>query len=179
MMSRKVSRIILSFLILMLTMSNIVYAQPTRQQTIPYGPKVGDLKGREEIIKNLQKLKIVRANLVTINITENTTNEELQSINKDLDYYLEQFNIIRRDLENHKRTYKDSFSDLFFAEQISFVVDSFIISIRQQQILIKSLETDRENAKKLFYSNYLIPVYYYLTLGDQTIAYIENYFLIA
>jgi len=178
-MTRKVSRLILLVIIITLTMTNIAYAQPTPNQNIPYGPKVEELKGKEDIVKNLQEMKRIRANLTVMNITENSTNEQLKSIDKDLDYYIEQFNTVRKNLENHKILYKDSFPDIFFSEEILFVADSFIISIRQQQYLIRSLEANKADAKKLFYSNYLIPVYYYLTLGDQMISYIETYFVLS
>lgn len=178
-MPRKVSRLILLVILITLTMTNIAYAQPTTNQNVPYGPKVEELKGKEDIVKNLQEIKRIRANLTVMNITENSTTEQLKSIDKDLDYYIEQFNIVRKNLENHKLLYKDSFPDVFFSEQILFIADSFIISIRQQQNLVRALETNKVDAKKLFYSNYLIPVYYYLTLGDQMISYMETYFVLS
>lgn len=178
-MQRKVSRLILLVILITLTMTNIAYAQPIANQNVPYGPKVEELKGKEDIVKNLQEIKRIRANLTVMNITENSTTEQLKSIDKYLDYYIEQFNIVKKNLENHKLLYKDSFPDVFFSEQILFVADSFIISIRQQQNLVRALETNKVDAKKLFYSNYLIPVYYYLTLGDQMISYVENYFVLS
>ncbi|WP_271808768.1 hypothetical protein [Clostridium beijerinckii] len=65
---------------------------------------------------------------------------------------------------------------MFFSEQISFIAQSFIISLRHQQNLIRALQGNEEEAKRLFYSSYLIPAYYYLTLGDEMTAYIDNYF---
>jgi hypothetical protein len=179
MMRRKVSRLIIFMVLIILTITNIAQAQPTISPEAPYGPKVQDLKGKEEIVKNFQDIKRIRANLSTININANLTPEELKAIDKDLENYIQQFNVIRRDLENHKITYKDSFSDVFFAEQILFVAESFIISLRQQQNLVRALEDNRADAKKLFHSTYLIPVYYYLTLGDQMIAYIDTYFVVS
>lgn len=178
-MQRKVRCLILLVILISLTMTNIAYAQPIANQNVPYGPKVEELKGKEDIVKNLQEMKRIRANLTVMNISENSTTEQLKSIDKDLDYYIDQFNTVRKNLENHKLSYKDSFPDIFFSEQILFVADSFIISIRQQQNLVRALETNKAEAKKLFYSNYLIPVYYYLTLGDQMISYIENYFVLS
>lgn len=178
-MPRKVRRLILLVILITLTMTNIAYAQPITNQNTPYGPKVEDLKDKENIAKNLQEIKRIRANLTIIDITESSTAEQLKSIDKDLDYYIEQFNLVRKNLENHKLLYKDSFPDIFFSEQILFVADSFIISIRQQQNLARALETNKVEAKKLFYSNYLIPIYYYLTLGDQMVSYIETYFVLS
>lgn len=164
---------------MMLAMNNIVYAKSISVETMPYGPKVQDLKGKDEIIKNLENIKRIRANLIVVDIKESSTNEELQALNKNLESYLNEINKSKRNLEQHKITYKDSFPDLFFAEEVSFIAESYIISIRQQQNLIRQLQLNQEEAKKLFYSGYLIPVYYYLTLGDQMVTYIETYFVIS
>lgn len=178
-MKRKISYLLLSMIFMMLAMNNIVYAKSISVETMPYGPKIEDLKGKDEIIKNLENIKRIRANLIVVAIKENSTNEELQALNKDLESYLNEINKSKRNLEQHKITYKYSFPDVFFAEEISFIAESYIISIRQQQNLIRQLQLNQEEAKKLFYSGYLIPVYYYLTLGDQMVTYIETYFVIS
>lgn len=178
-MKRKISYLLLSMIFMMLAMNNIVYAKSISVETMPYGPKIEDLKGKDEIIKNLENIKRIRANLIVVAIKESSTNEELQALNKDLESYLNEINKSKRNLEQHKITYKDSFPDVFFAEEISFIAESYIISIRQQQNLIRQLQLNQEEAKKLFYSGYLIPVYYYLTLGDQMVTYIETYFVIS
>lgn len=178
-MRRKVRHVLILVILITLNITNIAYAKPATRQNTPYGPKVEDLKGKEDIIKNLQQMKKIRANLLVVDIAESSTDEQLRNTDKTLDNYIEQLNIIRRNLENHRSVYKDSFSDIFFSEQISFVADSFIISIRHQQNLIRALQSDTVEATKLFYSNYLIPVYYYLTLGDQIIAYIDTYFIVS
>jgi len=178
-MQRKISRLIIFLILITLTMTSVAYAQPTTRQNTPYGLKIEDLKGKQDIIQNLQQMKKLRANLLVIDISENSTAEQLRNTDKTLENYIEQFNGIRKNLENHRNLYKDSFPDVFFAEQISFIADSFIISMRQQQNLIRALEDNRVEAKKLFYSNYLIPIYYYLTLGDQMISYIETYFVVS
>ncbi|WP_326511470.1 hypothetical protein [Clostridium intestinale] len=178
-MKRKISCLLLSVIFMILAMNNIVYAKSISVETMPYGPKIEDLKGKDEIIKNLENIKRIRANLIVVAIKENSTNEELQALNKDLESYLNEINKSKRNLEQHKITYKDSFPDVFFAEEVSFIAESYIISIRQQQNLIRQLQLNQEEAKKLFYSGYLIPVYYYLTLGDQMVTYIETYFVIS
>ncbi|WP_238903548.1 hypothetical protein [Clostridium sp. YIM B02506] len=178
-MKRKISCLLLSVIFMMLAMNNIVYAKSISVETMPYGAKIEDLKGKDEIIKNLENIKRIRANLIVVAIKESSTNEELQGLNKDLESYLNEINKSKRNLEQHKITYKDSFPDVFFAEEVSFIAESYIISIRQQQNLIRQLQLNQEEAKKLFYSGYLVPVYYYLTLGDQMVNYIETYFVIS
>ena len=178
-MQRKIGRIIILVILIVLTIANIAYAQPQTKQNAPYGPKVEDLKNKEDIIQNLQQIERIRSNLIVIDIAESSTVEQLKNTDKNLENYIEQFNTIRKNLENHKNVYKDSFPDVFFSEQISFVADSYIISIREQQNVIRALENNKDEAKKLFYSNYLIPVYYYLTLGDQMVSYVETYFVVS
>ncbi|MFW2489797.1 hypothetical protein ACN077_14700 [Clostridium chromiireducens] len=178
-MQSKIRRVIMFVILITLTLTNIAYAQPTTRQNAPYGPKVEDLKGKEDIIQNLEQMKKIRSNLIIIDISGNSSEEQLKNTDKDLENFIQQLNIVRRNLENHKNKYKDSFPDIFFSEQISFVADSYIISIRLQQNLIRALENNNAEAKKLFYSNYLIPIYYYLTLGDQMVAYIDTYFVLS
>jgi len=177
-MPRKVSFLISLVILISLAFTQIVYAQPTTGLNAPYGPRVNDLKNKADIVENLQKIEKLRANLTVVNINGNSTQEQLKSINKDLDYYIEQFNEIDKNLEKHIITYKESFPDVFFADEISFVAKSYIISIREQQNLIRALQDNNEGAKQLFYSDYLIPVYFYLNLADNMVSYIEAYFVI-
>lgn len=187
MMGKRMSKLIALIIIIMLTSANISYAQtttnilyiPSTDPISPYGPQIEDLQNKEDILKNLEDIKRIRGNLIVININENSTTEELKEIDKDIDFYIQQLETIKKNLDNHKLSYKDSFPDLFFSEQILLIVDSYIISLRQQQNLIRSLETNKAEARKLFYSSYLIPVYYYLTLGDQMVAYIDTYFTLS
>lgn len=174
-MQRKIRRLILVLALITIAMTNISYAQPPTSQIAPYGPKVEELKGKADIIKYFQDIKRIRANLIVITISENSTDKELNNIYSGLDIYIEEFNNIRKGLEKHRILYKDSFPDNFFSEQISFIADSYIISLRQQQNLIRALKDNKTEAKQLFYSSYLIPVYYYLSLGDQMSAYIDIY----
>lgn len=177
-MKRKMKRLVALVIIIILTSTNISYAQPTNP-TAPYGLEIQNLKNKEGILKGLEDIKRIRGNLTVININENSTIEELKEVDKDIDFYIQQLETIKKNLESHKLSYKDSFPDVFFSEQILLIANSFIISLRQQQNLIRSLETNKAEARKLFYSSYLIPVYYYLTLGDQMVAYIDTYFTIS
>lgn len=178
-MRKKIRHLILVVILITLTITNISYAQPIPIQSSPHGPKVEELKGKEAIIKNFEDIKRIRTNLIIIDISGDSTDKQLDDIYKSLDGYIDQFNNIRKSLEDHKLLYKNSFPDIFFSEQISFIADSYIISLRQQQNLIKVLKSNREEAKNLFYSNYLIPVYYYLTLGDNMSSYIDTYFVLS
>lgn len=173
----KVRRLILLILLLTLAMSNIAYAE-IRVKPEPYGPRVTELRNKEDILNNFQQIKTIRSNLTIIDIRSNSTLEQLKSTDASIQNYIQQIENIRGNLQKHISTYGDSFPDVFFSEQISFVADSYIISLRNQQVLVRAIENNIDEAKKLFYSSYMIPVYYYLTLGDQMTAYIDVYFVL-
>ena len=141
-----------------------------------YYPIVENLKGKEQLTKELDELKRIRKNMSTINITADLSTEGLNRTNQYINTYLTELNSVRNRLEKHRVTYKDSFSDLYFSEQIQFIADSYIISLRQQQNLLKQLQANNAEAKRLFESDYLTPAYYYITLGDQMYSYIVGYF---
>ncbi|EQK43149.1 hypothetical protein C672_2093 [[Clostridium] bifermentans ATCC 638] len=152
--------------------SNTTFAQDR------YYPKVENLQGKEQLITELEELKRIRENMSTINIKADLDSEGLNNANKYISAYLTELTSVRNDLETHRIRYKDSFADLYFSEQIQFIADSYVISLRQQQNLIKQLEKNNSDAEKLFESDYLTPAYYYITLGDQMYSYIVEYFAI-
>lgn len=157
-------------------MSNIAYAQtPTKSQ--PYGPKVSELQNKEDILNSLEQIKTIRANLTVINVKSTTPAEELKTIDTNLERYIEQLRIIRANLVKHADTYGNSISDVFFSEQIVAIADCYIISLKHQQLLVRSIENNVEEAT-LFYSTSMIPIYYYITQGDQLVAYTQTYIVI-
>lgn len=173
-MLEKVKRLVLLVVIITITISNIAYAQ-TQLEPVPFGPKVTDLKNKEDILNNLQQIKSIRSSLTTIDIRLSSTPEELKSTGVQIDNYIQQMEDVRANLRNHIITYKGSFPDEFFAEQIIFIADSYTISLRHQQLLANSLQNNIEEAKTLFYSSYMIPVYFYMTKADEMVAYIDIY----
>ncbi|MGG7144291.1 hypothetical protein ACQPVP_12610 [Clostridium nigeriense] len=177
-MRRKVKRSIILFMFIMMIIGNISYVEVKASVDSPYGPKVEDLKSKEVVVNSFQDIKRIRGNLTTISIKESSTPEELNNTYKSLNYFIEEFNEIKKNLDNNIATHKDSFSDVFFSEQILFIAESYIISIRQQQNLIIALQEKKVDAQKLFYSSYLLSPYYYLNLGDQMVAYIDTYFVV-
>ena len=152
--------------------SQITFAQDV------YYPKVENLQGKEQLMTELDELKRIRENMSTINIKSDLNSEGLKRANKYITAYLTELNSVRSDLETHRVHYKKSFADLYFSEQIQFIADSYIISLRQQQNLLKQLDKNNPDAKKLFESDYLTPAYYYVTLGDQMYSNIFEYFSI-
>ncbi|MDO7205513.1 hypothetical protein Q5M85_16755 [Paraclostridium bifermentans] len=83
----------------------------------------------------------------TINIKSDLDLEGLKRANQYISTYLTELNLVRNDLETHRVNYKNSFADLYFSEQIQFIADSYIISLRQQQNLLKQLDKNNPDAK--------------------------------
>ncbi|WP_238883374.1 hypothetical protein [Clostridium sp. YIM B02551] len=175
-MTKKIVIFLILVILITFSMSNIAYAQAPIQPS-PFGPKVSELKNKEDILRSLEDIKKVRATLTVINISANTPQGELKAIDTSLQGYIKQLQNIKVSLEKHANTYSNSFPYVFFSEQISFIADSYIISIRHQQVLVRALANNIEEASKLFYLSYMIPVYNYLTLGDEMTAYIQTYFV--
>lgn len=177
-MQKKIIRSIIFILVITLSTSSIAYAQP-QNTSQPYGPKISDLQNKAEIVSSFEQIKSIRANLSIINVKTNTSDQELKTIYTNLDRYIEQLRIIRATLVRHSDTYKNSISDVFFAEQMVAISDCYIISLKHQQLLIRSIENKVEETSTLFYSTYMIPIYYYLTQGDQLVAYTQTYIVIS
>lgn len=175
-MSRKIIRSIIFIIVITLSTSNLAYAQIISQ---PYGPKISDLQNKAEIVSSFEQIKSIRANLSIINVKTNTPAQELKTIDTNLERYIEQLRIIRATLVRHSDTYKNSISDVFFAEQMVAISDCYIISLKHQQLLLRSIENNVEGTSTLFYSTYMIPIYYYLTQGDQLVAYTQTYIVIS
>ncbi|WP_242982099.1 MULTISPECIES: hypothetical protein [unclassified Clostridium] len=159
-------------------MSNITYAQIPTKPT-PYGPRISDLQNKEDILSSLEQIKTIRANLVVINVKSDTPIEQLKTIDTNLQRDIDQLRVIRGNLVNHADKYANSISDVFFAEQIVIIANCYIVSLKHQQLLIRSLENNVGDASTLFYSTYMIPIYYYLTLGDEQIAYTQTYTVVS
>ncbi|MCU9809648.1 hypothetical protein LEQ06_16705 [Paraclostridium sp. AKS46] len=131
--------------------SNITFAQDR------YYPKVENLQGKEQLITELEELKRIRENMSTINIKSDLDSDGLQRANQYIIAYLTELNSVRNDLENHRVNYKNSFADIYFSEQIQFIADSYIISLRQQQNLLRQLGKNNSDAKNCLNLIILLP----------------------
>ena len=177
-MQKRIVSFFISFFILIMSIGMIANAQPLTSEYSSFGPTLENLKNPKILSQSLNELKRIRTNLLSIKITADTPTEDLVRIDKELDFYLNEFHNIRRSLSDNALELKDSASDSLFSEQVAFIATSYILSTTQQQNLIRSLIENKNDSKNLFYANNLIPVYYYITLGDQMMAYLETYYKI-
>ena len=175
-MKKRIERLIIFCMLITITIPNIAYAKTNMRYeqektniVEPYGPKIEDLKSKDVIINNLQEIKRIRGNLTAINISESSTPNELKDVYNRLDFYIQEFIEIKKNLDNNIKTYTNSFSDKFFSEQVLFIAESYIVSLRQQQNLIIALQEKKVDAKKtglfkLF--NTYISLYYFRRPND-------------
>lgn len=168
-MKRKLIAIIMSVALIIPFAQIGVYAQEVNY------PKIENLKGKSELMKVLDEISRIRNNMSTVNITADASVDKLNSIELYILKNLTELNDVRITLEKYRAEYKDSFGDLYFSEEVQFIANSYIISLRQQQNLIRQLKKGNVDSKILFESDYLTPAYYYTVLGDQMYSYIKEY----
>ncbi|MGL4878736.1 hypothetical protein [Paraclostridium dentum] len=139
-------------------------------------PSLKDMKAKEQFIDVFNEIKRIRANLYVQKINSLTAKEKYASFQRDINYYIGELNKIIRDLDDIKRQYPNSKSDQIFAKQLQFVVESIKLSLDEIIILLDAIKNDDFEGNDLFYSDYLAHIYFYLTLADQMIAYVDNYY---
>lgn len=134
----------------------------------------GELKGKNELLKYFNDLKRIRDNINTINISAEKAKENSQSIQQQIKSYSSELNSILNSLSKHKIIYKESPADVFIANQIEIIAYILNTALQQQLILLQTLLSDQPGSTELFFSEYLVSIYYYITVADQMIAYINN-----
>lgn len=162
--------LLLSFVI---TNSSIVLAEQSRS-TVP--PMLKNLQGKDELVSFLNEAKRIRSNISTININTVNAKDNATEIQKQINFYLTEISGLEKSLSDFDKKYANSQPDLLFSEQIEALLNSYKMSLNQQLSLLNALVNNEFDASKLFYSEYLTYIYYYLNLGDQMIAYINTFY---
>lgn len=162
--------LLLSFIV---TNSSISFAEYSNLE-VP--PMLKDLKGKNELVGYFNDIKRVRSNISTIDINTITAKKKSEEIKKQINFYLTEMSTLQNSLSNFEKQYTDSQSDLIFSEQLRLLLNSYIMRLTQQLVLLDELLNNDLDATKLFYSDYLIYIYYYLNLGDQMVSYINTFY---
>ncbi len=166
--------VIILLLISFITTNNYACFAEQANSSVP--KMLQDIKGKDELTGYINKIESIRANISTIDISPATAKEKPDEIKKQINLYLSELSAIQNSLKNFDKKYSDSQSDLLFSQQISIIVNVYNMSLNQQLTLLNALIDNEYEASKLFYSDYLIYIYYYLNLGDQMIAYINTFY---
>lgn len=139
-------------------------------------PMSKNLKGKDDYNKILSDINRIRNNLYAININTITGKNNALRLNKEINFHMSEFKNIQMQLNELKRQYKDSKSDVLFIEQVNLTISNYKISLEEQLNLIELLVADEREANSLFYSEHLGHIYYYVALGDQIMTYINSYY---
>lgn len=172
--SRFISIFIATIMLLTIT-SSTIYGVDKNYKISSAPPQISkELKGKEELIKYFNEIKRIRNNMNTISINAETAKQKSDTIQKQITSYSSELKTVLNLLARFKVVYKDSPSDLFVANQIeiiAFILDS---SLQQQSLLVERLA--HGEATDLFFSEYLVSIYYYLNIADEMISYLERFY---
>lgn len=176
-MKNKPTKVILTISSILLCLgifTNKTYAIENKISTVPV--VVQGLQDKEALANIFREIKMIRDNMRTIDINTQTIKEKSAILKPQITSYMNQLQGVSNNLERHKRIYKDSQSDIFVADQLQILSSVYQALLRNQLILIDGLLKDDPESSKLVFSDYLYTIYYYMTLGDQMLNYInENY----
>lgn len=172
-MKRKFILMTLLLISLFVANSSINFAQ---ESTSSVPAMLQNIKGKEELKGYINKIESVRSNINTINITSSITKEDAAKTKKQIKYYLSELSSINTSLESFETRYSDSQPDLLFANQIKILTEVYEMSLNQQLSLLDAVLENSFESSKLFYSDYLVYIYYYLNLGDQMLTYINTFY---
>lgn len=172
--SRFISIFIATIMLLTIT-SSTIYGVDKSYKISSAPPQISkELKGKEELIKYFSEIKRIRNNMNTISINSETAKQKADTIQKQITSYSSELKTVLNLIARFKVVYKDSPSDLFVANQVeivSFILDS---SLQQQALLVDRLV--QGEATNLFFSDYLVSIYYYLNVADEMISYLERFY---
>lgn len=161
-----------------LLLSIMINAAPVFAQdsniTVP--PMLQNAKGKNELVSIFNEIKSVRENIRTIDINALTIKDKSTEVKKQINFYITQLTEIETKLDTFNKKYSNSEPDLLFSQQLNIIVETYKMTLVQQLALINSLLNNDYEASTLFHSNYLTYIYYYLSLGDQMVAYIDVYY---
>lgn len=67
---------------------------------------LSDIKDKDNLVKNLIEIQRIRANISTLNINSNSSNNNLIETSKSIDFYTYELSKIRNNFENHIKIQK-------------------------------------------------------------------------
>lgn len=176
-MNRKWIYIIITLIILGMSAPVIGFAQETNLTTNAYiPPTLQNLKAKDQFIRNFNEIKRIRNNMYSLNVNSTTAKQNANNLRKEINFYINEFKSVERNLQDIKIQNADSKADVVFAEQLIFTIFSYKLSLEEQLILVDLLVNDDKQGSNLFFSDYLSHIYYYLTLGDQMVSYVDLYY---
>ncbi|MGL5313915.1 MAG: hypothetical protein ACRC92_11775 [Peptostreptococcaceae bacterium] len=173
MRNKKVKILFFMSLMFILTLAHATNINALTKET--YAPdSLKGIKAFNEYKVLFENLKRVRENMNTINISESTVELKAGELLRQINFYSNELSSIRNRLESNKVQYRNSPADVFLASRIDIVVYSYEITLQQQESLIIAVGKGDIDIDKVFLSEYINNIYYYLSLGDNMIAYLDS-----
>lgn len=173
MQNKKVKILFIMFLMFILTFAHTANIDALQKHTYtPYSLKgVQALKDYKDLFNDLKR---IRENMNTINISESTVELKAGELIRQINFYSNQIKSIRNNLENHKVIYQKSQVDVILASKIDIIAYLYEISLQLQENLISEVGKGNSNLDTIFLSESLSNIYYYLSLGDSHMSYLDS-----
>lgn len=172
--SRFISIFIATIMLVTIT-SSTIYGVDKTYKISSAPPQISkELKGKEELIKYFKEIKRIRNNMNTISINAETAKQKADTTQKQITSYSSELKTVLNLIARFKVVYKDSPSDLFVANQIEIVAIILDSSLQQQALLLDRVV--QGESTDLFFSEYLVSIYYYLNIADEMISYLERFY---
>ncbi|MEG2984433.1 MAG: hypothetical protein RR835_07020 [Peptostreptococcaceae bacterium] len=176
------NKLILRFIAITMGMSLFLVITPktiySLNKNCTYTPnpsQIGnELKGKEDLVKYFNDIKRIRNNINTISINSETAKDKLSSIQKQINAYSSELKSILNSISKHKIVYKNSLADIFIANQLEIIAFILDTSLQQQLLLLKTVISGDIGSTDLFFSEYLVSIYYYITVADEMIHHMES-----
>lgn len=143
--------------------NNII--EPCKEATTTYNKELGKIYS--EIVR-------VRDYLYAIDINPYDIKNDSKELYKQLNFTLSNLNTIRSDLNFQKSSSKKSKDDVLLIARLYAIVDILEISIQEQINLIDQLLIDANQHSRMFYSEMMTHIYYYLTSANDMINYVAD-----
>lgn len=138
---------------------------------------ISDLKGKDNIVKNLIEVQRVRGNISVLNINSNSPDNDLMEASKSINFYTSELSRIRSNFEAHIKTYKDSESDVFIANASIYIIQCYILGLGETKFLIDNLKSGETSDINIFYSQQNAIMYYYFMAGDLQLTCFESFLI--
>lgn len=148
------------------TYANSIHSiEPCEEVTTTYNKELGKIF--LEIVR-------VRDYLYAIDINPYDIKDDSKELYKQLNFTLSNLNTLRSDLNFQKSTTKKTKNDVLLIARLYAIIDILEISVQEQINLVDQLLIDSNQHSRMFYSEMMTHIYYYLTSANDMINYVAD-----
>ncbi|MCC3864011.1 hypothetical protein K0040_06750 [Terrisporobacter petrolearius] len=172
-MKKKIICLFITIVMVLPTFTQVSYSLSPFYQS----PNLSDIKGKDNIVKNLIEIQRIRSNISAIKINSNSPNDNLTENSKFIDFYISELNRVEDNFKMHIKTYKDSEADTFLSDTSIYIIQCYILGLREAKFLINNLKGDKTSDISIFYSQQNSIMYYYFMAGDLQLTCLESFLI--